>query len=232
MNEDIPTKVCSKKDCALAGAPQTLDKFYKEKNGRLKAECKKCSIKTNKQYKFINAEKVSKKQKKYRETHKEESKQYCLDNKQEKAEYDKKYYLDHQEQRNKQQKQKKQEDPCFKLACYLRSRLYKALRGNLKTGSAVADLMMSVSDFKKYLEERWYPNPETGEMMSWENYGRPNGKLGWDIDHIIPLSAFDLTDPEQVKKACHYSNLRPMWAKQNISEGARGMSQNRNERRI
>lgn len=48
--------------------------------------------------------------------------------------------------------------------------------------------------------------------MSWENYG----KNGWHLDHIIPLSAFDLTDPEQLKIACHYTNIQPLWARDNL----------------
>jgi len=50
------------------------------------------------------------------------------------------------------------------------------------------------------------------EGMSWENYG----KNGWHLDHIIPLSAFDLTDPEQLKIACHYTNIQPLWARDNL----------------
>jgi hypothetical protein len=48
--------------------------------------------------------------------------------------------------------------------------------------------------------------------MSWDNWGTH----GWHIDHIIPLSSFDLTDREQFLKACHYTNLQPLWAADNI----------------
>jgi hypothetical protein len=51
--------------------------------------------------------------------------------------------------------------------------------------------------------------------MSWENYGK------WHIDHIKPLSLFDLEDPEQLKQACHYTNLQPLWAEENIRKGNR-----------
>ena len=51
--------------------------------------------------------------------------------------------------------------------------------------------------------------------MTWENHG----KYGWHIDHIRPCSSFDLTDPEQQKLCCHYTNLQPLWAKDNLSKG-------------
>lgn len=51
--------------------------------------------------------------------------------------------------------------------------------------------------------------------MSWDNYGE------WHIDHIKPLASFDLEDTDQLKLACHYTNLQPLWAKDNLSKGAK-----------
>ena len=45
--------------------------------------------------------------------------------------------------------------------------------------------------------------------MTCENWGKH--KNNWQIDHIKPLCQFDLTDEKQVKQACHYTNLRPLW---------------------
>ena len=50
--------------------------------------------------------------------------------------------------------------------------------------------------------------------MTWDNWSL----VGWHIDHEIPLYAFDLTDREQLLRACHYTNLQPMWAIDNLEK--------------
>ena len=35
------------------------------------------------------------------------------------------------------------------------------------------------------------------------------------------LSSFRLIDVEQISQACHYINLQPLWAKENLSKGAK-----------
>lgn len=71
--------------------------------------------------------------------------------------------------------------------------------------------------FILHLVQQFYPNPDTGEMMTFDNYG----SKGWHIDHVIPLSKVDLTDSKQLARVVHYSNLRPMWAKENIRKSAK-----------
>ena len=98
-------------------------------------------------------------------------------------------------------------DPNFRLARVLRARLGMALKGNYKAGSAVRDLGCSIPDLRVYLEQLFRPK------MTWENYG------SWQIDHKIALANFDLTNPAEFKKATHFTNLQPMWAKENQSKG-------------
>ena len=105
------------------------------------------------------------------------------------------------------QKRRRLEDLNYRLKCNLRSRISRAVRHN-KAGSAVRDLGCSVGEFRVYMEGLFC------EGMTWSNYGFGMDK--WNIDHIIPLSCFNLSDPEQLKKACHYTNLQPLWMPDNI----------------
>jgi hypothetical protein len=92
----------------------------------------------------------------------------------------------------------------FRLKVILRNRLLQSVKTDAKAGSAVRDLGCSILEFKDYLESKF----TTG--MTWENMGE------WQIDHIQPLSKYNLEDAEQFKKACHYTNLQPLWKDDNL----------------
>ena len=125
------------------------------------------------------------------------------------------YKKNNREKINKRERDRKKVDIQFKLACNLRTRLLSAIKRETKIGSAVKDLGCSVKELKIYLESQFYPNSITGEVMSWENYGF----YGWHIDHIKPLSKFDLSKTGQFLEACNYKNLQPMWAEENLIKG-------------
>lgn len=119
------------------------------------------------------------------------------------------YYRTHRQERGIYHKLREKKDVTFKLQNRLRHRLRMALKNNYKNGSAVALLGCTIDELRRHLESLWLPG------MSWSNWSNS----GWHIDHIKPLSGFDLTDVEQLKVACHYTNLQPLWAKDNISKG-------------
>lgn len=61
-------------------------------------------------------------------------------------------------------------------------------------------------ELKAHLESKFLPG------MSWGNRGQ------WHMDHIRPLSSFDLADPEQRQAACHYTNVQPLWAGEHMAK--------------
>lgn len=165
-----------------------------------------------------NKESVLAKNQEYRELNKEKvleiQRLYRLKNKDEHSQQKKHWYAVNRKYVIKKSLQYKQDrmkrDTCFLLAERLRNRLYSALKNGTKNGSAVSDLGCSIEELKTYLESRFQ------EGMNWDNWSR----TGWHIDHIIPLSSFDLTNRGELLKACHYTNLQPLWAKDNLSKGS------------
>ena len=190
------------KKCNKCNKTLELKHFlFRKDSKKYRNECKRCKAMYLKNYRNENKKLLTKKKKVYYGKHRNEICSKVI-----------KYYYANKSILNKKKHERAKErmktDTMFRIQRALRSRLNRALRGNYKCGSAIRDLGCSISEFKKYLESLWQKG------MSWDNYGRD----GWHIDHIKPLSAFDLTDRKQIKKACHYVNLQPLWAKDNLSK--------------
>jgi hypothetical protein len=83
--------------------------------------------------------------------------------------------------------------------------MLKAIKENYKSGSSRELLGCSISEVRKHLEAQF----ATG--MTWANHGK------WHIDHIRPCCTFDLSNPAQQRACFHYTNLRPLWAHDNLS---------------
>jgi hypothetical protein len=90
-------------------------------------------------------------------------------------------------------------------------RILLAVKGSSKSKSTLELLGCNLDQLKQYIETLFKPG------MTWGNHS----KFGWHLDHIIPCSSFDLTDVEQQKKCFHYTNLQPLWAKDNIKKGSK-----------
>jgi hypothetical protein len=98
----------------------------------------------------------------------------------------------------------------YRLACLLRARLVATLRRG-RAGSAVRDLGMTIAEFKAHMESQFLPG------MTWDNWGKVAGT--WQIDHLYPLAAADLTDRAQLLAVCNYRNLQPLWFADNNAKG-------------
>lgn len=106
------------------------------------------------------------------------------------------------------QKRYKQ-DIVYRIKMNLKSRVQTELQGLSKYAGAATLLGCSCSQLKLHLETQFI------EGMNWTNYGQ----YGWHVDHIKPIVAFDLNNIEDQKKCFHYTNLQPLWAKDNLLKG-------------
>ena len=103
-------------------------------------------------------------------------------------------------------------DPYYRSIFLLRSRIGKILRErNIGKQNKSYDLLgCTKNEFIKYFEAKFT------EGMLWEKVGKEI-----HIDHIKPCCSFDLTTEEEQKKCFHYTNLQPLWGKDNLSKGGK-----------
>ena len=209
--------------CKTCNLYKDRSSFYKEKrnaNG-LKGSCKDCHNTKERSYRAKNIKKIRDKEAKYRKSKRKEENErinkWRSENPDRVSEISSKsYYKNHKrniEVRKIYRKNRLKNDIEFRIRDSLRKRLGTAIRNCQKSGSAVRDLGCSIEDLKKHLESQFQ------EGMSWDNWGR--GKDCWHIDHIVPLVSFNLEDREEFLKACHYSNLQPLWEVDNLRKGAK-----------
>jgi hypothetical protein len=78
-------------------------------------------------------------------------------------------------------------------------RIYRKIKGK-KELRTIELLGCTVAQAKTHIEKQFKKG------MTWANHG-----TAWEIDHIIPLAAFDLTRKDQQLLANHFTNLRPEW---------------------
>jgi hypothetical protein len=92
----------------------------------------------------------------------------------------------------------------FNLSVRLRNRLNSALKAKSwkKTNKLSEYLGCTLSELVVYIESKFT------EGMSWDNRNE------WHIEHIVCLSS--ASTPEELHKLCHYTNLQPLWAEDNI----------------
>jgi hypothetical protein len=134
--------------------------------------------------------------KKLREKHKKEnSEEYYLKNR----ERDKKYH-----EKTKVRKKLMSYKIENRLKNSLRSRVRNFLKSVniIKTNKTMLMVGCSPEFLKEHLEKQFKNN------MTWDNYGE------WHIDHIIPLSSSKTE--EEIYKLIHYTNLQPLWARENL----------------
>jgi len=172
---------------------QLIEKYHESHKNELKDYHKK--------YRSENKEKLKEQRKKYYINNKEicnkRSKNYSKNNKEKIREINKKYYQD-----------VLKHDINHKIKRNLRKRLHEVIKGKSKHKKTLTLLGIPLNEFKKYIETKFKKG------MNWDNYGLG----GWHMDHIKPLSHFNLSNPMEIEKASHYTNIQPLWEYENCSK--------------
>ena len=153
-------------------------------------ECEREWRKNNKEY-----------AKNYRQTHHK-----CNSN------YLKEYRKTHKEQIRYQKRRYERirygNDPEYKLKKYLRRKIASSINGKMFYKHSVELLGCTIEEFRGYIESLFSPG------MTWSNWS----SNGWHLDHIIPVSFFNFSSAEDQRRCFHYTNIRPLWAKDNLSK--------------
>ena len=99
------------------------------------------------------------------------------------------------------ERNRRKTDPAFKAKFMLRKRVRQFMQGNelYKHTSTSRLIGCTLPELKRHIESKFKRG------MTWENHGSV-----WELDHVIPLAAFDLTQPDQLKRAAHFTNCQPL----------------------
>lgn len=188
------------KQCSSCLRDLTLSEFSPKKGYKygVNSRCKVCVASYLSEYGKKNRAKLSENQRQYRVK---------------KADQFREYYNKPEVKARLREWEKN--NPHHKICRELRVRtkliLKRALASN-KIGPISNLIGCSGKELVAHLEAQFEPG------MSWDNRNE------WHIDHIIPISSFNLLDPDQRAKASHYTNLRPLWAKENQRKGSKIIS--------
>lgn len=182
----------------------------------LKNECKMCVCKRVKEYKEKNREKVLEAKRRYWHSNRdrllekgnENSRRYAKENPEKRRASARNWAKRNKEKFKSYVRERYNTNPEFNITIKIRRRIYMALfrsRG-IKENKTVELLGCTPAFFKSYIESLFT------EGMTWEKI--LNSEI--HLDHIIPCSKFNLLDKEEQKKCFHYTNMQPLWEKDNL----------------
>lgn len=236
----METKICSK----CQEKKEVCEFYVNPNNKKYRSFCRLCfnlkvkeyrelnkeKVKTySKLYKLINKDSIIEKGKIYRKQNKEKikirqkesSRKYYIKNcdiikektinfRKKNPEYFKEWKNENPNYNNEYNKKRRREDVIFKIIHNMRCRLNVFLSNNeiTKENKTFEIVGCSPEFLKEHIEKQFT------EGMSWDLMGKYI-----HIDHITPLSS--AKSEEEVYRLCHYTNLQPLWAKDNLSKGSK-----------
>lgn len=138
-------------------------------------------------------------------------------------ECDKKRQIEYAPRRRKKRRERYKNDIVFRLKSNIQGVIYSlikkrnipSIKGNKFKNIVLSNLSYTIEELKSHIESLWEP------WMSWDNYGRYyKNKKTWQIDHIVPQSAFpyDSMEHPNFQKCWALNNLRPLEAIRNLKK--------------
>jgi hypothetical protein len=173
-----------------------LHAYYRENKERLTAQ--------NKEYVQQHREQLSEYQQRWREDNRER----LLEDK---RKWDRENRDRLKPQRRNAERVRWESEPRYRLSKLIAHRMRLSLQEG-KQGRHWETLVgYTVLDLKAHIESLFLPG------MTWDNYGN------WHIDHIKPIAAFTFSSSEDAafQECWALSNLRPLWATDNLKKGAK-----------
>mgnify|MGYP006412353579 CR=1 FL=1 len=220
-------KRCSKcKDWKQVGEYHKAKKLW----DGLTTACKECRFLSNNSYYRKNKEKIKARTREYNEKNKEKIKaktrEYKEKNKEKlkakKREYNRKNkeknkikrreYIEKnkeqiKEQRNKRLRQRRKEDPLYRMSMNIRANLrYTLRRAKEKKQKSTFKYVGCTPEFL---------------LARLQRQCKERGLNEYEVDHMMPVSSFDLRDPEQLRRAWNISNLQALSPQENLRKSGK-----------
>ena len=104
-------------------------------------------------------------------------------------------------------------DVAYDMTHRLRNRVKMAFARGKRSARFWGLTGCTITELLEHIERQFV------DGMTWDNRGE------WHVDHIKPCAMFDLTDPAQQRECFHFTNLQPLWARDNLAKGSKYFSQ-------
>lgn len=173
--------------------------------------CKYCENNVNKtlfrknRLKCLNCERADGRAYRSSDYGKQKAIEWSNNNKERHKELQSNWAKNHRDHLNAKFNERMKNDFSFKMKKLCQIQLRRALKN--KTNTTMHYLHCNIELFIEWLEYCF-----TDEMTI-DNHGEY-----WHLDHVIPISTFDLEDENQVYSCFHYLNYMPLKAKDNMSK--------------
>jgi len=211
--------------CPVCNKEKEKINFFQDKLSKdgLKYKCKECIKNYRKKYNKENKNKIKEYNTKNKDKNKQVKQEYYKNNKEIHNIRVKKWQLQNKDKMKKYEKKYKEKNKIyFKIKNSIFCRLWISIKNKSKKQYKTEQYLgCSIDNYKEYLENLFHPE------MNWGNYGTI-----WEIDHIVPVSTFNLCKEEEILKCFNYKNTQPLFKTTEIAEnlGYKNKRGNRNKK--